>query len=819
MDAGRWERVEALFIDALDLDPTGRQSLLERECRDDPGLRAEVESLLEAHDGMGPVGEMAEESRLEGRFPERMGPYRIVRILGEGGMGVVLLAVREADGFEQTVALKLVRGRLLDPLLARRFEEERRILARLEHPGIARLIDGGVTEDGYPFFAMEYVDGKDLLSWCDERRLDLDERLRLFVRVCDAVHAAHRQMVVHRDLKPSNILVTPDGQPKLLDFGIAKSLEGEAAGRTELWVTPAYASPEQVTGQPVTVVTDVYALGVLLCELLTGFRPYRTERLPTPRLSRVISETPPRRPSELAERGLPPLDGEGPAAAAVADEVAAAARNRRQAPAQLARALRGDLDIIVLAALAKEPERRYDSARRLADDLRRYLDGRPVEARPATLAYRVGKLVRRNAAASVAAALFVTAVAAGTLTTVWQARRAGAARDAAQEEAARARQVTALMTDLFRLGDPTLNVGDTIGVRQVLEEGATRVAETLAGDPELQATLYLELARVYRNLGILDRAQDLAHRTLALREAEGTGTLAYAEALGFRALLARDLGEGLQAASLLEDALALRATLVPTPDTVAAALMAALAWEVRSAGDFQRADSLFRQVMAIQERERGPDHPAVTEAFWGLASTLHDLGSFDQAEALFAKAMERGGGGQPDPVVAGAMLNLGMIRRLREHYPEALPLVRDGRDMRAALYDPDHPDRIEADEQWGVTLAALGRYREAEPVLVDALERSVRVLGEEHAQTRSVREALAGVDWILGRFDLALAREDSVRLAKVRAHQGDHPGVVYTLNSMAAILLESSRPDEARARLREAMTMGERLGGTEGVYG
>ncbi len=808
------ERVEALFLEALDLDATGRRRLLEAAGREDPGLPDEVASLLAAHDRPGPLADLPEEERpLGGRFPERLGPYRIVRLLGEGGMGVVLLAIREAEDFEQTVALKLVRGRFVDPLLARRFQEERRILARLEHPGIARLIDGGVLDDGQPYYAMEFVHGEDLLAWADRRSLGVRERVELFVRVCEAVHAAHGQLVVHRDLKPSNILVTPHGQPKLLDFGIAKSLEGEAEGKTQLWVTPAYASPEQLAGDRVTAATDVYALGVLLCELLSGFRPYRTADLPAARLSRVVAETPARPPSELAERGLPRAGSDEGLERATVDASAAA---RRQSPAQLGRVLRGDLDTIVLTAVAKEPGRRYDSARRLAEDLRRWLDGRPIEARRATPGYRMRKFLGRNRAASLAAALFVVALVGGMGATLWQAREARAARDVAQAQAARAGQVTALVTELFRLGDPTRAPEDTLGIRQVLADGVARVEATLADDPELQATLFLELAQIHRNLGMLDEAGGLADRAVALRARVDPDGPGHADALGRRALLSAELGDP-RSVPLLEAALA-RTREVPVSDTLVAELLTELGWAVRDDREYERAAALFQEALDLDRGGAGVGRGTTARAMLGLASTFHDQGAFQEAEALFLQALEGEGSGRPDPVAAAAMANLGMIHRLREQYVQAVPMVRGGREMRSALFEPQHPDRIESDEEWGVTLVALGRFGEAEPVLRDALERSARELGEAHAHTRGTRESLALADWALGRYDLAVARIDSVIGAKRVARGADHPGVVFSLVLQGQVLLEAGRVDEARRRFREAEAIRGRLEGEPGTY-
>jgi serine/threonine-protein kinase len=803
--AERWAEVEELFLEALERSPTARRELLEARCQGDPELRREVESLLVASETEGVVPDRLDDVPFGGRFPERIGDYRIVRPLGEGGMGVVFLAVRETAGFDQTVALKLLRGSFVDPLLASRLEEERRILARLEHPGIARLIDGGVTSGGEPYYAMEYVEGEDLLTYCDRRTLEIDERIRLFREVCEAVHYAHQQLVVHRDLKPSNILVTPEGRVKLLDFGIARDVEADGSSQhTGRWVTPAYASPEQVTGGRMSTLSDVYSLGILLCELLAGARPYSTDATSPAELARVIAEEPPIRPSRLVE------GGEG---------TEEAAGSRRTSPGRLARNLSGDLDLITLTALAKEPDRRYGSAKRLAEDLGRFLEGRPIEARPDSRGYRLRKFVERHRAGVAAGIVLVAVLVAGVTATLWQARVAESQRDRAEEEAVRAQQVTALMTEIFRLGDPTRTLGDTIGVRQVLDQGAIRVDETLGHDPELQATLFLELGRVYANLGILAEADRLASRSVELRSEALPGTLALAEAMGFRAHLARAEGRGPEAIRLLEEAMDLREGLLAEPDTALASLQAALAWEVRAGGDFPRAGELFTAAMETQRTLLGPDHVAVAGSMLGLASTFHDQGSFDEAEALFRAALEGGGVRQADPVSAAALVNLAMIRRLREEYVEAEPLIRSGLEMRQALYDPDHPDVIEAMEQWGAELFSLGRLRESESVYVETLERSIRILGEAHPRTRSTREGLAGVDWTMGRYDLAVARTDSVIEAKILAHRGDHPGTVYSLVRSGDILVEARRPDEAEARYRQGLAMGERLGGTQGVYG
>lgn len=799
--------MEELFLQAVELDAAQRGAFLRERCGEDAELLAEIASLLDSWDAPGLIPELEEERPFRGRYPERIGAYRIVRPLGEGGMGVVLLAIREGQGFEQTVALKIIRGSFVDPLLARRLEEERRILALLEHPGIARLVDGGVTEEGQPYYAMEYVRGEDILEYCDARALMIEDRLRLFIQVCDGVHHAHQQLVVHRDLKPSNILVTAEGLPKLLDFGIAKNLEAVApAEQTAQWITPAYASPEQVTGGIVSTLSDVYALGVLLCELLTGSRPYSTAASAPAEMARIIGHEPPKRPSELAEGG---------SGGAAAEEMA---RRRRSTPARLARALRGDLDLVALKALAKEPHRRYASAWALGEDLRRWLDGRPLDARPDTVGYRVSKFVGRHRAMVGAAALALLATVGGLAGILWQAGEAAAERDRAEVEASRSRQVTALMTDIFRLGDPTQALGDTIGVRQVLDEGARRVDASLGDDPILQATLFLELARIYRNLGILEEAERLGARALAIREATEPGTAEHADVLGFLGLVLRDAGERDRAVARLEQAIALRERVSPEPDTALATLLSGLGWEVRSDGDYDRAAALFSRAMEIQQARLGPDAPVVGATMLGLAATFHDQGSFDEAERLFRSALAPGRA-EASPVAATALVNLGMVQRLRERFGEAEPLVRAGLGMRLDLFDPVHPDVIEARQELAASLWTLGRFAEAEGLLRENLEAATRALGEGHEATRGAREALGILLHDKGVFDSAQIYLEAAAADKARAHGGDHPGVVFTLNALGELLVDAGRPDEAEGRFREALAMGARLGGNEGVYG
>jgi serine/threonine protein kinase len=422
MTPDQWRQIEVIFHAAVDRAPDERAAFLDHAGAGDPELRQEVESLL-AQEGLGTrlaaaVSDAAKSlatATSEDRVGQRIGPYRVTGIVGQGGMGAVYQAVRDDDQYRKQVAIKLVKRGLDTEFILSRFRHERQILASLEHPHIARLLDGGTTDDGLPYLVMEYIEGRPITDYGSANKLSLTERLKLFRLVCSAVQYAHQNLVVHRDLKPSNILVTPDGTPKLLDFGIAKLLnpdtspEGMSQTQTALMMlTPDYASPEQVRGEPVTTATDVYSLGVVLYELLTGQRPHHFKSYSPVEIERVITQSEPERPS-VAVSGIRE-QGSG-----VRDTTDDGRRTRDR----LARQLRGDLDNIVLMALRKEPERRYSSVEQLSEDIRRHLDGRPVIARKDTVGYRAGKFIQRHKLGLAAVALVILSLVGGIVVSTY----------------------------------------------------------------------------------------------------------------------------------------------------------------------------------------------------------------------------------------------------------------------------------------------------------------------------------------------------------------------------------------------------------------
>ena len=483
------QRVFELLEKVLDIEPAARPAAIDELCDGDEELRRRLETLLaletEADDYLeGSVIDVPAELEVG----SRLGPYRIVELIGRGGMGAVYRATRELD-FEKAVAIKIIRQGLPRSLVVRRFHIERQILARLEHPGIARLLDGGTTADGCPYLVMEHIDGVPILDYCRDHGFDLRRRLELFLQVLEAVAYAHRRLVVHRDLKPDNILITPDGTAKLLDFGIAKLLDPTEALSAELTLpaerpmTLLYASPEQVRRQSITTASDIYSLGVVLHHLLTGKSPYPLTHGSWSEMVRVVCERQPELPSSLLPAGTQ------------------------------RRGLVGDVDAILLQALRKEPHRRFASVERFADDIRHFFEHRPVRARRSTWLYRSSKLFRRRPAATGAVVLLVVFSLAST--GLW--RRAERQRVEAVRDQVRAERVAGLLSDVFRSADPDTARGAMLSAQSIVDQARARLSATTEDEPELEADMASTLARLYTDLGLHDHAAELLERCIELR--------------------------------------------------------------------------------------------------------------------------------------------------------------------------------------------------------------------------------------------------------------------------------------------------------------
>lgn len=524
-DPRTWGRIQALFHEALELDPAPREQLLGRAAKQDPEVASQVRSLLASHEQAAGFLEPPAHSPFRASVGpgDHLGPYRILDLIGRGGMGVVFRGVRDDEHFTKEVAIKLIGPGLQSEDLLKRFRAERQILAMLDHPHIARLIDGGTAPDGSPYLVMEHVSGMPLVEYCDRRRLGIDARLRLFLEICDAVQFAHQHLVVHRDLKSENILVTDDGSPRLLDFGIARLIsqeqgrsEGTVTAPMHRMLTPDYASPEQVRGEPVTVASDVYSLGVILYEILTGTRPLRfTTRTPE-EVFRVVTQEEPIHPSSAVARS----------------HSVETATLRDATVRRLQRRLAGDLDYITLKALEKDPGRRYASVEQLGRDIRRCLENLPVLARGRTTAYLLSRLVRRHRVAVLTSGLVSAAVLAGLAATIWQAHVAQVERDRAQRRFDDVRSLAHAV--VFDIHDAIANLPGSTKARETLVRHALqyldRLSREAAGDPALQRELGVAYGKIgdvqgrpeFPNLGRSLDARHSYERSLALLQAAST---------------------------------------------------------------------------------------------------------------------------------------------------------------------------------------------------------------------------------------------------------------------------------------------------------
>ncbi len=738
MTPERWREVRAAFDSLAPLSPAERDIALSALAERDAELARETLSLLaaEARDAQfltTPAGGAAD------RRGELIGPWELLSPLGEGGMGQVFLARRADASFDKLVAVKFVHADLLSPLLRERFAAERQALAALEHPGIARLLDGGESAGGEPYLVLEYVEGRSLLAFATERDLSRRERLGLFLQILAAVAHAHSHLIVHRDIKPSNILVTAQGEAKLLDFGVAKILspiDGPAGvTRTSLRaLTPEYASPEQVLGGATTTATDVYSLGVVLFELLTGRRPYRV---------------PTGAPEEWAE-------------AALHQEVARAPE------------VRGDLDAILRKALRKSPQERYATVDAFADDLRRHLDGRPVAARRGSLAYRTTKFAGRHrgalAATAMALAVLATTIAgAGT--------RLRRERDRATVEAATAQSVAEFLAALFRNADPARTRGAKLTAREILDQGAQRIELDLAEQPLVRARLLMVLGAVYRDLGLLDRAQPLLDRALDTSERQTPpDELAVAAVLTELGLLDRMQGETERARPRLERALEIRERRLGTDHLEVGRTLSTLGTVCRLSGDAAQARTFLERAVEIVLRQ-APESSEAGKWQSNLGLIYQDAGELEAARQAFARATEilERAEGPESPFVAMSLDNLGSVLRTLGRPAEALPLLERARGIVEHTWGAAHPQFGNALNSLGDALSDLGRNAEALPLFRQATAVYSAALGPDHSfvawPLRNEGEALLA----LGRAPEALPLFERALAIRQEAYGEAHP--------------------------------------------
>ena len=774
MEPNRWAVVESLYQGALERDPDQRSAWLQQACGGDTVLREEVESLLanaDAHlSNPSPRPDLARlwddiagNSDVDSHspLPSNIGPYRILRRLGEGGMGVVYEAEQEHP--RRTVALKLIKSGLTDPKIIRRFEHELLALGRLQHPGIAQIYEAGTAETGFgpqPYFAMEFIRGQPLLEYADAHQLNTRQRLSLIAKVCDAVHHAHQRGIIHRDLKPGNILVDETGQPKILDFGVARATDSDArmTHQTDLGQivgTLAYMSPEQVLADPLELDTrsDVYALGVVLYQLLAGRLPYNVStRLPE--AVRTIQEEEP--------TPLSTISG----------------------------AYRGDIETIVGKALEKDKTRRYSSAAELAADIRRYLHDEPIMARPASTIYQLQKFARRHKALVLGIAAVFIVLIAGIIVSTREAARAN-------REVATSRAISDfLQNDLLAQASaanqarPNNNPDPDLKVRTALDRAASRITGRFETQPEVEAAIRDTIGETYMDLGLYGQAQTQLQRALDLqRQVLGPmnpKTLRTMNQIGYTAFLQ---GKYPKAETLLSQTLeSRRRVLGPEhPDTLSS--MNSLAVLYEREGKRPQAEALDSETLQIRRRTLGAEHPDTLRSVNNLAIVYMEESKYAEAEALFSQNLKAEGRvlGPEHPDTLKSMHNLALVYYYEDKYPQAEALFSQTVEIRRRVLGLQHPDTLTSMNSLAFVYCLEGKYAQAETLQAQTLEIQRHVLGPQHPQTLTSMNSLAVVYYAQGKYGQAETLDGQALEIERRVLGPEHLGTLDTLSDLASI--------------------------------
>ena len=849
----RWNKIQSLFEKALELNPSERESFLKRESSDDKELFDEVMSLLAADERQHSIfsGSAADyvaidDANLDGKT---FGNYRAINQIGSGGMGSVYLAERADGVFEQKVALKIVKPGMNSHEIITRFEEERQILARLQHPNIARLLDGGISELGLPYFTMEYVEGKPITEYCDENNLTIEQRLELFKKVCEAVLYAHQNLVIHRDIKPSNILVREDGTVKLLDFGIAKVFEEDAdhkfVTRTGMRVmTPEYASPEQVRGEPVSTATDIYSLGLILYQLLTGCPPYEVNSTSALEMERIICLTEPQKPSAMITKIFSSaLDSRQKTSPDFISQ------KRKTTIPKLKKRVSGDLDNMCLMAIRKEPERRYSSIAQFITDIDNHLNELPVSARKSTAGYITRKFIQRHKVGVVVAAIAVMLIA---LVTIFYTIQLAEERDKARLEAEKSKKVSEFLAGIFQVSDPEQSKGESITARELLDNGVKRIESELANQPEVLANMLGVTGNVYKSLGLYSNAQsllqrayvindslfgdnspetakslnDLANLNFAMGDYEsaiekfnkaiekrkniyGEESLEAAESMNDLAMVLREEGKYDQSKKLLTNSLSIRKKILSSKSPEVAQSINNLGLLKEDMGEFEEAKKLLEEALEIKEKIYGKIHPSVTETIGNLAFLLQQMGDYEEASKLFNESLEidKNLFGDLHPVISTDLYNLASNTALMGDLNAAEKLYSEVLELDKKLLGEDHPYvALDINNLAGI-FSDKGNYEKAEALYKQSLNLNKKIYGNEHPEVATSLSNLGVMYNRWGKLSQAEPLLKSALVMRINLLGENHPNVVTSLNIYAALLTSQKKYKKAVEQYRKSLSL------------
>ena len=756
----KWHIIKKVFSEAIELDDSNQRQFIEISCKGDPYLIKEVWSLINASKQPSPLDQsiapltagVFETKNLCGK---KIGSFKILKEINHGGMGTVYLAERDDGHFEQQVALKLLKNGFSTNRQIQRFIAERQILATLNHDHIARLLDGGVTEDGQPWFAMEHVEGLPIDRYCDKHQLKLKERLSLFLDVCNAVQYAHQKLIIHRDLKPSNILVTETGSIKLLDFGIAKVLnpdelhgirEDEATGFVPL--TPSYASPEQIRNIAITVASDIYQLGVILYELLTGKRPYRVDGKTPIEIEKTVCNTIPNRPSSALSQKEN-----------LSDPLVAKTNTKRK------KELRGDLDAIVLKALRKKPEERYHSIGQLMADIKRYLKRYPVKARRDSVSYRTQKFIVRNLLPVASVSAIISMILIYAITVTHHSKKIQTALSQAQEEAEKSEQVVNYMMGMFKAGSPAENLGETVTADMLLKRGIER-ADQLSDKPIIQAQMYDVVGRAYRELGEYDLAHPLLVKSLELRKQHQ-----------------------------------------PESDLSIADSYFNLGTVLHHKGNYRESDVYFENAIQIYEQNPGIESTEFASSLYAIASMRNVQRNYEAAESYHRQALDmRLRLPDEDPVNIGASYQgLGTTLFQMGQTDDAMEMLQTAYKIYRNNYSENHPEIASLLITRSRVLQDYGENDQAEEDLHKALDIYKNVYGEDHNETGISKKVLGDFYRSTGRFDLAESMYHEILQTIENKDEDFHPLKRPVVQALSRLYMETGDYHSAEPTLRKTV--------------
>jgi eukaryotic-like serine/threonine-protein kinase len=804
MDNDRLQLLFTIVHETLSMQPHERERYIQDACGNDTALKTEVHEMLKSIDDSElfwedwrewsehRVEKILKDSGSDDReySGEMIGPWRLLKPLGEGGMGVVYLAERADGSFRQQVALKLLRQvythRELQSRSIQRFQQERQILARLSHPNIARLYDGGYTEDGLPWLAMEYVDGVPITEWSRKQNCSLEERLQLFKNICEAIRYAHRNLIVHRDLKPENILVTHEGQVKILDFGIAKLLDDEIPTAQQVLTQTGlralsliHAAPEQITGEPITTATDVYALGLLLYQLVAGVYPFALEGLTVRQIEQVIRNNEPVRPSSVYKRSTTVLDS---------------------------RVIRGDLDAIIMKALRKEPNQRYENAGHMLDDIIRYRKNLPVMARRDTFQYRVGKFIKRHRRAMVTGLVIVMGIIGMT---AYHTGQLAHERDIAQREAARAEQISTFLTDMFKASDPSQARGENITARKLLDKGAKRVHE-LAGRPEVQAQMMHLIGHIYWSIGHYEEAIPLLEQAIELWE-EYPDNSADERALSHYTLgvVLHDMGDYRVSIPHFEKAVEIFRM---NPDHISpeyAASLENMGYVEDARRNYAKSEELHQEALRIRLSLFGPDHPDVGKSHYSIGILRRHIGDLDGSVSRLTEALRIYRHNEMTDTRFGARILLSFGNTLIEkgEFDQARDILEEAVHINRHIHGHDYLDTGLAIRALATLHHRQGDYMPAEQLYKESLKIMRRAVGDWHVMVGQVLQELGNVYTQTHNYlqaDLVYRESLEIFESATRVHP---QRIVTSRRELGSTLVKLGRYEEAEGLLLESLAI------------